>query len=104
MIVKAIASLRPNAQFVMAGSSYEGLNWLDTVQDKPTESELDVEVIRLQAEEDANAYKALRAAEYPSLEELADALYWDANGDKVPLQSYFAKIKAVKDKHPKSQA
>ena len=49
MIVRALQSLRPQAQWVMEGSTYAGLNWLDQVQTKPTEQEVLDEIVRLDA-------------------------------------------------------
>lgn len=48
-IANAIDSLRPNAVFVLRGNTYAGLDWLDQVQTKPTEQEINAEVARLDA-------------------------------------------------------
>ena len=50
----------------------------------------------------ANAYKANRAAEYPSLAEFADAYYWAQNGDDTKMTAYIEKCAEVKQKFPKS--
>lgn len=50
----------------------------------------------------ANAYKAKRAAEYPSLAEFADAYYWAQNGDDTKMTAYIEKCAEVKQKYPKS--
>ena len=42
---------------------------------QPTEAEIDAEVIRLQAESDAQEYARNRQAEYPTIAELTVALY-----------------------------
>ncbi len=47
MIAQALQSLRPGAQWVLRGDEYAGLEWLDEVQTKPTEAEVNTEVIRL---------------------------------------------------------
>ena len=41
---KAIFALRPNAQFVQRGSTYSGLEWLDTTSKKPTENEIEEKI------------------------------------------------------------
>jgi hypothetical protein len=46
-------------------------------------------------------YAELRRREYPPLSELADAIYWQENGDKEPMKAYIKKCTAVKDKYPK---
>ncbi len=50
----------------------------------------------------ANAYKAKRAAEYPSLAEFADAYYWAQNGDDTKMTAYIEKCAEIKTKYPKS--
>ena len=65
-------------------------------QTPPTESELQAEVIRLQAEYDAQEYARNRASEYPSLLELTVALY--DTDDKSAVE---AKRASVKLKYPK---
>ena len=42
----ALQSLRPGKQWVWRGSEYSGLEWLDSGT-KPTESEINTEIIRL---------------------------------------------------------
>ena len=49
----------------------------------------------VQAEVDANAYKGLRQAEYPSIPDQLDTLYHSG------LDAWKAQIKTVKDKYPK---
>lgn len=48
-ISQALQSLRPGAQWVVQDNSYAGIQWLDTVQSKPTESEVNAEMVRLEA-------------------------------------------------------
>ena len=97
MIDKALLSLRPNAQWALNGEDYSGLEWPDQTQTKPTEAEIDAEVIRLQAEAAANAYQAKRAAEYPAITDQLDALW--KGGDAAA--EMLAKVQAVKAKYPK---
>ena len=100
-ITNALQSLTPGAQWVLRGLDYEGLEWLDTVQTKPTEAEIQAEVARLQAEYDAKEYQRLRAPEYPDLADFADAYYWMRIGDETKMAEYLQKISSVKDKYPK---
>lgn len=46
-------------------------------------------------------YKRDRAAEYPPLADLADAMYWSSQGDNTKLEAYYAACEAVKQKYPK---
>ena len=50
----------------------------------------------VQAYIDANAYKGLRQAEYPSIADQLDTLYHSG------LDAWKAQIKTVKDKYPKA--
>ena len=43
----ALQSLKPKAEWTWIGYEYSGLDWLDSSQTKPTESEIDAEVTRL---------------------------------------------------------
>ena len=96
--VDALFSLCPGAKWNLRG---EELEWVDTIQTKPTEEELQAEIVRLQAVYDANEYQRRRAAEYPPLADLADALYHQSKGDETKLTAYLAKCEAVKTKYPK---
>lgn len=46
-------------------------------------------------------YRERRRAEYPPVTQLADALYWQQNGDPSKMEAYLAKVAAVKAKYPK---
>jgi GH18 family chitinase len=46
-------------------------------------------------------YSTRRKAEYPTLEDLADALYWESRGDASKMEAYYAKIDAIKAKYKK---
>ena len=72
--------------------------WSDPDVAQPTDAEIDAEVIRLQAEYDAQEYARNRASEYPSLLELTVALY--DTDDKSAVE---AKRAAVKLKYPKPE-
>lgn len=99
--VDALISLKPKAQWSWVGSEYSGLNWLDTEQSKPTVEEINAEIERLKALELAKYYQQPRKAEYPPLADLADALYWQSQGDDTKMTAYLAACDAVKAKYPK---
>jgi len=92
-ISDALQSLKPKAQFAVRGDVIE---WLDTEQTQPSQSEIDAEVIRLQAEYDSKEYQRQRKKEYPTIEELVVALY--DTDDKADIET---KRAAVKAKYPK---
>ena len=58
-------------------------------------NEVTYDKIAVQAYIDANAYKDLRRAEYPSIADQLDTLYHSG------LDAWKAQIKTVKDKYPK---
>jgi len=47
----ALQSLKPGAQWVLRGSDYSGLEWLDSSQTKPTETEVNSKISELDAAE-----------------------------------------------------
>ena len=50
-IVSALVSLRPGALWTLRGDTYSGLNWQDSSQTKPTETEVTNKVTALDAAE-----------------------------------------------------
>ena len=92
----ALFSLRPNAQWVLRDDELE---WLDTTQTQPTDSEITAEVTRLQAEYDSKQYARNRAEAYPSLTDQADMAYWDRQNNTTTLDDA---ISAVKSAYPKT--
>lgn len=67
----------------------------------PTKDEIEAEVARLESEWEAKEYQRLRQPEYPSMDVLADALYWQQQGDNSKMQEYLAAVQQVKNKYPK---
>ena len=64
-------------------------------QTPPSESAIDAEVIRLQAEYDSNEYQRSRATEYPTWQDQLDDIFH--NG----IDGWKATIQVTKDKYPK---
>ena len=56
-ITHALQSLKPGAQWVLRGEDYTGLEWLDSSQTKPTETEINSKISALDS---AEAMKLLR--------------------------------------------
>jgi phosphoglycolate phosphatase-like HAD superfamily hydrolase len=95
MIEKALENIRPSSLWVLTGSSYNSLEWLDTVQTKPTQQELETEVARLQAEYEDKEYQRQRAVAYPSIQDQLDTLYHGG------YEAWKATITAVKEEFQK---
>ena len=97
--VDALQSLKPGAEWVLRGDELE---WLDSKQTEPTQSQIDAEVTRLQGVYDGNAYQRTRATAYAEIKEQLDQLYHDMTAGKLDATGEWHKaIKAVKDATPK---
>lgn len=92
----ALISLRPGAAWSLNGDDYSGLNWIDSIQSKPTYEECVAEMARLKADYDAKEYQRLR--KYPTIQDQLDMLYWDKVNNTSVWQDTIA---SVKEQHPK---
>jgi hypothetical protein len=91
----AIISLVPNAEVAVREGVVE---WINPSVAPVTESEINAEIARLQAEYEAKEYQRARAVAYPTIQEQLDLLYWDkVNG----TNNWEAAIEAVKTEYPK---
>ena len=102
----ALLSLVPGAEWVTDGEKVT--QWLSPDIDQPTQSEIDAEVARLQAEQNATQYQRDRAPEYPPIGDQLDALlkhlnYRRTQGDELvqELDDVIAEWLSVKSRHPK---
>ena len=50
-IPSALQALKPGAEWVLRGENYSGLEWLDSSQTKPTETEINSKISELDAAE-----------------------------------------------------
>jgi len=57
LLGQALSYLRPNAEWVTVDNTYEGLNWLDTAQTKPTEQEITDAITHLENQAPLDACK-----------------------------------------------
>lgn len=67
----------------------------------PTKGEIEQKEQELRNQWISAEYQRLRQPEYPPLSDLADALYWQQQGDDTKMTAYLAAVQAVKDKYPK---
>jgi len=56
-ITHALVALKPGAQWVVRGNDYSGIEWMDSSQTKPTETEVANKIIEL---DNAEAMRLLR--------------------------------------------
>ena len=89
--------------------AYPDANYIDetVVKDKSgnviatEQSRIDAARTTLNAEAAAIAYQSIRQPLYPSLEDFADAMYWNSKGDSTKLEAYYAACEKVKTDNPK---
>ena len=89
---QAIRSLDANSEFAIRDDVIE---WITA---PISDTDIQAEISRLQAEYDANQYARDRAEAYPSLTEQADMAYWDRQNGTTTLDDA---ISAVKLQFPK---
>lgn len=99
-IGEALASLAPDAQWVVRGETYAGIEWLSADIEMPTEDLITAERVRLQTEYDKQEYSRKRAAEYPPITDYIDGV---VKGDQAQIDAYIAACQAVKSKYPKPE-
>ena len=92
-IAQALNSLRPGAIWAINNNSYNQLTWLDIVQSKPTEQEVNEEVVRLtdQIPFDAcstEAKKRIAASDWSVLPDVSIS-------NKAEFESYRAALRAL---------
>lgn len=62
---------------------------------------LDLRDIERKKADELEAFNEQRRSAYPPIEDLADALYWQANGDDSKMTAYLEKCRQVKENIPK---
>ena len=59
-ISDALLQLKPGAEWSVSGNTYEGINWLDKTQTKPTKDEVNKKIDELKAAEPMNLLREER--------------------------------------------
>ena len=96
---EAVKSLLPDAKFATRGDVVE---WMDDELVQPSESAIQTEIKRLQAEHDLKKYQRQREFEYPIIGEQLDMLWHAIDTNTLDKTSdFYTNLKAVKDKYPK---
>ena len=85
----AIKSLNPGIEFMMLNDKI--VKWKSD-QPQPTEDEIDAEIIKLQAEYDANQYQ--RDRQYPSIGDQLDKQFHDQLDGTTTWKDAVAKVKS----------
>ena len=101
ILARALAALRPYANWSINGESIEGIIWHDDESTRPTDEEISAKVAELEKLDASLSYQDDRKNEYPDIRQFADAYYWSLKGDNTLMDAYIAKCDAVKAKYPK---
>ena len=98
----ALQSKWYGTQWSCVNADYSKLEWAEgnTIA-KPSKSEIDAEIVKLQAEWDAQDYARDRAKAYPSIEDVTVALAEKAEGNSDMWDEITSQRQAVKDANPK---
>ena len=97
-MLTAITSLRPESPWHLDGNDYDGVVWEDSNTEKPTEQEVNDEIVRLKELVQHHKYRNARRDEYPLIEDQLDMLFWDMENDETTWRDA---IRTIKNKYPK---
>tara|TARA_Y100000813_G_scaffold97150_1_gene69391 strand:+ start:168 stop:530 length:363 start_codon:yes stop_codon:yes gene_type:complete len=86
----ALNSLKPNAEWTWRGFEYSGLTWLDSSQTKPTESEINAEITRLNNAEPMRLLRVERDARLAKTD-------WRASSDLTISDAWKTYRQALRD-------
>ena len=89
-ITDAIMSLKPGAQWVLRGTSYSGLEWLDSAQTKPTEIEVTNRLTELTKSEPMRLLREKR-------DEIISKTDWRASSDLILSDAWKTYRQALRD-------
>ena len=89
-IPSALQSLKPGAQWTLRGTEYSGLEWLDSSQTKPTETEINNKISELDA---AEAMRLLRLERNSRIAETD----WRASSDLTLSNDWKTYRQALRD-------
>ena len=87
-------SFMPDANITEDG---DVVTWHDETQVKPSDADIETELQRLIAEEEAKQYQYKRLNKYPPIDDQLDALFHAG----VFPEEMALKIQAIKDKYPR---
>jgi len=99
--IEAILSLAPTARFGIYDNSLDRLVWGDESITRPSNDDIEAELVRLQAEYDAQEYARNRTIAYPSIGDQMDMMYKD---NKNSTTTHADAVEAVKTKWPKDNS
>ena len=99
IIANAVTSLEPDSEFIIENEDYSTIKWIVSPKTIPTETEVNTELIRLDAEWIAQEYARNRKEEYDALNQF-ELISDDANNGTT---THIDAINAIKAKYPKPE-
>lgn len=113
MLVEIIKAKYPDYEFIIKDSTSmlieDNLTWCkEAPPELPTQEEIDALIQEALQEKEKNAYRELRAAAYPPIEDFLDAKVKQTSSDPVVAgeglrqeQNYYKECLAVKERYQK---
>ena len=89
-IIHALQALKPGAEWTLRGSDYSGLEWLDSSQTKPTETEVNSKISEL---DNAEPMRLLRIERNKKIAETD----WRMLPDQTPSDDWINYRQALRD-------
>ena len=89
-IAHALQALKPGAQWIVRGDTYAGIEWLDSGQTKPTETEVNNKVTALDAAEPARLLRVERDKRIAKTD-------WRASSDLTLASAWSTYRQALRD-------
>ena len=96
-IPAALQALKPGAQWVLRGSEYSGLEWMDTVQTQPTLEEINAKITELEVIEPMRLLRIERDKRLAEVDWEVTKAY--SKGEAVPaaLSTYMQALRDLPD-------
>jgi len=89
-IAAALQALKPGAEWVLRGTDYSGLEWMDSGQTKPTETEINSKISSLDAAEAMRLLRVERDARIAKTD-------WRASSDLTLASAWSTYRQALRD-------
>ena len=107
-LANALFKLSPTGKWKIVGEAkIENIEWEIEPENKPTDEEIQTEVVKQEKLIKDTQYQRDRAEAYPELKEQLDLLWHAIDGGKFNVKSketdFYKKLKAVKDANPKPE-
>jgi hypothetical protein len=96
-LAAALQALKPGAQWVLRGSEYSGLEWMDQVQTQPTEAELNAKIAELEAIEPMRLLRIERDKRIAAVDWEVTKAYSKGEAVSTELSTYMQALRDLPD-------